>query len=98
MNTSSTSTSTAAATPWTYQGYWNIVVGRSAAACVREFGLADMGHLALREWLSLAEAEAWRAGGESGAMPVGWGEGQSFHESALDWLYEAALNEKYGVG
>lgn len=69
---------------WDYEGYWNVVLGhRSAEQVVAEFELDPSDRRGLDEWLGEAEAEAWRVGGEGGAMPEEWGD---FHARALDAL------------
>jgi hypothetical protein len=70
---------------WTYEGYWNAVLGdcRDAARVVSEFALVA----GLDECLGQAEVEAWRvSGGEAVTLPSGWAE---FHKRALEEL-EAA--------
>lgn len=74
-------------TSWTYEGYWNAVLGanRDAAGVVEEFGLSGT-RQGVSEWLGAAEAEAARVGGVD-ARAV-WG--ADFHERALDELCAAA--------
>lgn len=69
---------------WDYSGYWHYVLGlANADQIIAEFGLDPSNRRGLDEWLGEAEAEAWRAGGEDGAMPEEWGD---FHARALDAL------------
>lgn len=73
-------------TTWTFEGYWNTVLGTGTAAqVVREHELVAAG---LDEWLGTAEAEAWSAGGRGGPLPDEW---SSFHARALTAL-QAALS------
>ena len=68
-------------TAWTYDGYWTAVLGMRNADEVRaEFGLDVSDRRGLDEWLSLAEVEAWRIGGEGGDLPEEW---RVFHTRAL---------------
>lgn len=73
------------ATNWTFDGYWNTVLGasRDAADVVREFDLnpAD-DRRGTDEWLGTAEAEALAMGG-SVDVPAEWSD---FHAKALDML------------
>lgn len=74
------------AEPWTYEGYWNVVLGpdRSAEDVVREFGLKPDG---LGEWLGESEATAAQAGGlDATNLPTEWTE---HHARALRQLRDA---------
>jgi len=78
----------AASEVWTFEGYWNVVLGdcRSAKDVVREFALDPSDRCGLDEWLGFAEAESWvigRLGGPGSRVPGTWGD---FHERALDAL------------
>jgi len=68
---------------WSYEGYWNAVLGdrRSAEQVVAEFELVGEG---LDEWLGTAEAEAARVGGLR-ELPDEWSD---FHAQALEELEE----------
>lgn len=68
---------------WTFEGYWNVVLGasRSAEDVVQDFKLE--GDDGLDEWLGTAEADAWAMGGEQGDLPEEWG---GYHARALDEL------------
>jgi len=70
---------------WTYDVYWNVVLGanRNAGDVVREFDLNPRDYRGLDEWLGVAEAEAWIAGGGGGNMPKSW---TGFHQRALKEL------------
>jgi hypothetical protein len=68
---------------WTYDGYWNAVLGanRDADDVIVEFDLN--GHRAeLDEWLGTAEESARVAGGLE-VLPAEWAD---FHGRALDEL------------
>jgi hypothetical protein len=87
MTTTQTESTTSAT--WTFEGYWNTVMGdRSAEQVVAEFDLAGPGPLSeFSEWLGAAEAEAWRVGGLDGDMADAWG---AFHDRAARELQAAA--------
>lgn len=72
-------------TMWTFEGYWNAVLGanRSAEDVIREFDLDASDRRGLDEWLGHAEAEAWRVGGQGGTLPAEW---TAHHDKALDAL------------
>lgn len=73
-------------TTWTYEGYWTAVIGAlTTGHAAGEFGLDPSDVRGLDEWLGLAEAEAWRVGGDGGELPESWAE---FHARAL-----AAMSE-----
>lgn len=77
------------ASKWTYEGYWNVVIGpdRSAATVVDEFGL--VGDCA--DWLDESATIAWgeAAAGRDGApMPEEWL--TTFRKKALAELNRAA--------
>ena len=75
-------------TSWTFDGYWNTVLGaRTADNVVREFKLNVSDAHGLDVWLGEAESEAWRQGGQEGNMPETW---TAFHSKALDALVEVA--------
>lgn len=79
-------TTTTIETVWTYEGYWNVVVGRSASQCVLEFDLgSDRKQIAA--WLDEAAIQAWQAGGIGGRMPQSW---LDYFDRALDALHDAA--------
>ena len=82
---------------WTYEGYWNAVLGdkRSAAQVVAEFDLVADRH-GLDEWLGHAEDAACSAGGLDpfGTEVEQW---DPFHARALDELL-AAANETSDAG
>jgi hypothetical protein len=69
--------------PWTYEGYWNAVIGdrRTAESTVAEFDLDPTDRRGLDEWLGLAEVESARAGRIE--IPEEW---SGFHAKALDEL------------
>lgn len=72
---------------WTYEGYWNAVMGpyRTAADVVREFEIRSV--RGLDEWLGVAEYEAWVvAGSFQEEAPEEWG---AFHAQALRELKRA---------
>jgi hypothetical protein len=73
---------------WTYEGYWNIVLGpyRSAAQVIREFDLLSASERKVDEWLGIAESEAWAMGGLDGNMKTVWA---PFHAQTLVKLLEA---------
>lgn len=75
-------------TTWTYEGYWNAVLGanRSASDVVSEFELNTGDRRGLDEWLGQAEGEALAIGG-LGELPEEWSD---YHERALNALCEAA--------
>lgn len=78
---------------WTYERYWEVVLGdRDAAGVLREFDLSDGSRRGLDEWLGTAEADAWIMAGNSGELPAEWRAG-AFHERALDELEAAALGD-----
>jgi hypothetical protein len=65
-----------AAPTWTYEGYWNAVIGaeRSAGDAIREYDLTPDGDVAsFRRWLEEAEEEALSQGGLDG-RPDEWSE------------------------
>ena len=72
-------------TTWTYEGYWNVVLGdkRDAARVVGEFQLDPTNRRGLDEWLGGAEATAWSEGGDEHDMPAEW---RDFHGKALGEL------------
>ena len=72
---------------WTYEGYWNAVLGvGSAQDVVREFDLSAAG---VDEWLGTAESESWAAGnGKAGELPEEW---TGFHGRALAELKNAMV-------
>lgn len=75
---------------WSFDGYWNVVVGanRNASDAVREFDLAPGDDSGFSEWLSEAESIAWTAGGHSGEpVPEEWTE---YHDRAVRLLADAA--------
>lgn len=74
---------------WTFEGYWNTVLGadRSAADVVAEYDLEGGNRPSLSEWLSTAESEAWQLGRLGASQGAAWGR---FHEPALDALCDAA--------
>lgn len=75
--------------PWTFDGYWNTVLGaiRSAADVVREFELDASDRVGLGTWLGEAEDAARSAGGLS-TCPAAWAE---HHTRALDALCAAEV-------
>jgi hypothetical protein len=75
---------------WTYEGYWNAVLGANihAADVVREFKLGSGTKRDLDVWLGHAEVGAWA--GEDDEMPPEWAE---HHAKALAELVEAAKRE-----
>jgi hypothetical protein len=88
-----------APTTWTYEGYWNTVLGadRDAATVAREFALDTSDSGGLDEWLGHAESAAWIEGaeGRDGAPhPTEWA---GFHARALAELV-AVSAEQFGVG
>jgi hypothetical protein len=74
---------------WTWEGYWNVVLGasRTPAQVVTEFYLVEIDYL-LDEWLCVAEVEALAAGGLAKAPPE-WAE---FRARTLQVL-RAAIEE-----
>jgi hypothetical protein len=72
------------ATSWTYEGYWNAVLGanRDAADVVREFELVSDG---LEEWLDSAETAA-RVADWMTELPEEW---PGFHARTLRALESA---------
>jgi hypothetical protein len=70
--------------PWTYEGYWNVVLGdcRTAAQVVSEFALEGANEASLNEWLIQAEREAWRAGVEYSAYRPN--KGQEWSDNVLE--------------
>jgi hypothetical protein len=76
-------------TPWTYEGYWNAVLGlENAAGVLREYELTDGSERGLDEWLGVAESAAWNAGGGSARdLPEEWA---AHHTRALAALVAAA--------
>jgi hypothetical protein len=80
---------------WTYEGYWNAVLGVvSASEIVAEHGLVAGDRRGLDEWLGQAEAEAWRVGGQGGRVPSEWAE---HHAKALAELVEACAEGRGGA-
>lgn len=79
-------------TSWTYEGYWNAVLGanRTAEDVVREFKLDASRRTEMEFWLDDAEAAAWAAGGNSGRVPEEWAD---FHDRALRELDGAFYGE-----
>lgn len=75
-------------TTWTYEGYWNAVIGanRSAEDVIREFELNGRDRRGLDEWLGNAEAEASIAGSGTSKVPVEW---EPFHAKALEEMVAA---------
>jgi hypothetical protein len=73
---------------WTYQGYWNTVIGahRTAASAAREFDLVSGDFRGFSEWLGEAESTAWSAGGKGAPMPEEW---SGFHKRAAEELQAA---------
>jgi hypothetical protein len=71
---------------WSYEGYWNVVLGsdRNADDVVHDFDLVAEG---LDEWLGVAEAEAWNQVGGKQALPEEW---RGFHTRTLADLTSAA--------
>ncbi len=49
---------------WTYEGYWNVVIGadRRPDEAVVEFDLVGKTAEEIEEWLASSEEEAWQAG------------------------------------
>ena len=83
-----TETETETVVPWTYEDYWNIVMGpyRSAADVSREFDLSSsptQGHGSIDEWLGHAEVEAWTVGDNEAPLPKEWAD---FHARAVETL------------
>lgn len=77
-------------TMWTFEGYWNTVLGanRNATDVVRELELDPSDARGLDEWLGKAESEAWTVGGFAGQpYPEEW---TGYHARALEALVEAA--------
>jgi len=77
---------------WTYEGYWNAVLGasRDAANVVSEFELDASDRRGIDEWLGVAEVDAWMAGGgepHRDALPTEWTE---WHAKALNEIVAVA--------
>ena len=81
-------TATTTETAWTFEGYWNAVLGsnRSAEDVVREFDLDSSDRVGLDKWLGEAEGEAAAMGGIE--IPPEWA---GFHGRALKDL--ASIDE-----
>lgn len=84
---------------WTYEGYWNAVLGahRTAADVVRDFEVSISEARGLDDWLGRAEAEAWSQGGCAapvGAreMPVEWAD---HHARAIVELRATAAEDSW---
>lgn len=80
----------ASANGWTYEGYWNTVLGAhsDAARIVAEYDLAGATKRGLDEWLGGAESDAWaESGRKHDERPASW---RGFHRRALAELVEAA--------
>lgn len=78
---------------WTYEGYWNAVLGahRTAMDVVRDFEISIGDARGLDDWLGRAEAEAWSRG-RNGEMPPEWAQ---HHAQALDELQAAAGEDSW---
>ena len=69
---------------WTFDGYWNAVLGanRGPRSVIDEFDLDPTNKRTLSDWLSDAEAEAWRVGGDRPTQDQCY----VWHEKALAML------------
>lgn len=75
------------AKPWTYEGYWQAVLGRgSAAQVVADYGLDPRDRVGLSEWLGQCESDSLSMGltdrAEREAASEEW-EARGFHAKAL---------------
>lgn len=71
---------------WTYEEYWNCVLGISTASqIVEEHALTSC---SVASWLIKAETEAWRVGGREDKPPPEW---ETYQDRARAALKNAAI-------